>query len=68
MREEFLGSDGWVCARCNAPLAAAKAILNYLNRDFETDLMRCTSCGVGFVGEGLAMGKMLEVERSLEDK
>jgi DNA-directed RNA polymerase subunit RPC12/RpoP len=68
LREEFAGSEGWLCARCDASLTPAKAKLNYLNKDFETDLMACPVCGKPFIGEALALGKMLEVERSLEDK
>jgi hypothetical protein len=68
MREEFEGADGWLCAGCDTALTPGKATLNYLNRDFEAELMRCPSCGKVFIGEALALGKMLEVERSLEDK
>jgi predicted RNA-binding Zn-ribbon protein involved in translation (DUF1610 family) len=68
MREEFEGSEGWLCVRCAVALAPGKTTLNYLNRDFEVELMRCPNCGKVFIGETLALGKMLEVERSLEDK
>jgi hypothetical protein len=68
MREEFAGSDGWVCARCNVAMAPKKTMLKYLDRDFEAELMCCPTCGKVFIGEELALGKMLEVERSLEDK
>ncbi|MDR2108509.1 MAG: hypothetical protein LBP28_03500 [Coriobacteriales bacterium] len=68
MREEFAGSEGWRCLRCDAALVPGKTTLNYLNRDFEAELMRCPTCGKVFIGEALTQGKMLEVERSLEDK
>lgn len=68
MREEFEGSANWICARCNVELAPAKTMLTYLNKDFEAELMRCPECHKVFIGESLAMGKMLEVEKSLEDK
>jgi hypothetical protein len=68
MREEFEGAEGWLCARCGVSLVPGKTTLNYLGRDFEVELMRCSGCGKAFIGEALALGKMLEVERSLEDK
>jgi uncharacterized protein with PIN domain len=68
MREEFEGSDNWICSRCNEALVPAKTKLAYLNSVFEADLMCCPVCNKVFVGESLAMGKMLEVEKSLEDK
>jgi hypothetical protein len=68
MREEYEGSDGWVCVRCDTRLAPAKTKLIYLNKEFEAELMSCPICHKVFIGEPLALGKMLEVERSLEDK
>jgi hypothetical protein len=68
MREDFEGADSWLCVRCSRALVSSKATLNYLNRDFEAELMCCPSCGKVFIGEALALGRMLEVERSLEDK
>ena len=68
IREEFEGSANWVCVRCGAPLEPAKKKLNYLNKQFETELMCCPVCQKAFIGEPLALGKMLEVEKSLEDK
>ena len=68
MREEFEGSNDWVCCRCAVTLAPRKSKLNYLNSSFEAELMSCPICQKVFIGEPLALGKMLEVEKSLEDK
>lgn len=68
MREEFEGSANWICVRCEAALTPQKANLYYLNKDFEAELMCCPVCHKVFIGESLALGKMLEVEKSLEDK
>jgi rubrerythrin len=68
MRDDAELLSSWVCQRCEQPLAMGKTKLNYLGKDFEADLMRCPVCGAVFVGESLALGKMLEVEKSLEDK
>ena len=68
MREEFAGSTNWICARCDVELTPAKTKLTYLKSEFEAELMSCPVCNNVFVGEPLALGKMLEVEKSLEDK
>ena len=68
MRVEFEESADWVCARCDAGLSPAKTKLSYRGSEFEIELMRCPICGKTFIGESLALGKMLDVEKSLEDK
>ena len=68
MREELEGSAHWICTRCDVELAPAKTTLSYLNKNFEAELARCPVCHKVFIGEPLALGKMLEVEKSLEDK
>ena len=68
MKEEFAGSSNWICTRCDVGLAPAKTKLTYLNKEFEAELMRCPTCHKVFIGEPLALGKILEVEKSLEDK
>lgn len=57
-----------MCARCDRPLEPAKVTVTYLGQRFPVDLPRCPCCGFVFVPEDLAIGKMLKVERSLEDK
>ena len=68
MREELEGSANWICVRCDAELLPAKTKLSYIKSEFEAELMRCPECRKVFIGEPLALGKMLEVEMSLEDK
>jgi hypothetical protein len=42
--------------------------MRYLDANFEVELMKCPSCNMVLVEEDLALGRMLEVEKSLEDK
>ena len=60
--------DAWVCANCNVPLEMAQVMIAYLDNAFPVDLPRCPKCGQVFIPEHLALGKMAEVEKSLEDK
>jgi hypothetical protein len=61
--------DGqWLCQACGQPLAPAPAVITYLGSEFTVELLRCPGCGLVLVSEELALGKMLEVERLLEDK
>ena len=57
-----------ICARCQLPLVLGKVNASYLGNDFPVDLLRCPGCGFTYVPEALALGKMLDVERALEDK
>ena len=43
-------------------------MVKYLDNAFPVELPRCPRCGQVFVPESLAVGKMLDVEKALEDK
>ena len=58
----------WICDKCKKNLELHKVKVGYLGGNFEVELMRCPQCGSVFIGEDLALGKMLEVEKGLEDK
>jgi hypothetical protein len=58
----------WICDKCNKKLELKKVKVSYLGGNFEVELMKCPHCNTVFVGEELALGKMLEVEKGLEDK
>ena len=52
--------------RCAA--GQGKVLISYLGSGFPVDLLKCPSCGQVFIPEELALGKMAEVEKALEDK
>ncbi|TDY61637.1 hypothetical protein C8D99_10549 [Aminivibrio pyruvatiphilus] len=56
------------CVSCGCPMELKKMDITYLGSVFSVDLPACPSCGMAFVPEELATGKMLEVEKILEDK
>ncbi len=58
----------WRCAKCNCSLEPGKVNVSYLGASFPVELLKCPQCGLVLITEDLAMGKMAEVERSLEDK
>lgn len=58
----------WLCAQCNVPLETGQVSAEYLGNAFPVDLLRCPKCGQVFVSEDLAMGKIAQVEKELEDK
>jgi len=58
----------WECGRCNRVLEMDKVSASYLGSRFTVDMLRCPECGMVYVPEELAVGKMAEVERLLEDK
>ncbi|HTY23360.1 MAG TPA: hypothetical protein VMC85_09545 [Desulfomonilaceae bacterium] len=57
-----------ICFQCDLPLEMAKVNVAYLGSMFPVDLLRCPKCGQTFIPEELALGKMAEVEKILEDK
>lgn len=60
--------QGWVCAHCNQPLEVGKVDISYLGNSFPVELLKCPKCGLVLIPEELALGKMAEVEKVLEDK
>jgi len=62
------GKKTMLCAKCNVALARGKVTVSYLGSSFPVELPRCPSCGQVYVPEDLALGKMLQVEKALEDK
>ena len=58
----------WVCDKCNKELQLIKVKVIYLGGNFEVELMQCPQCKMVLIDEELALGKMLEVEKGLEDK
>ncbi len=57
-----------VCEKCQLPVAKAKTTLVYQGVRFEAELLRCPKCGQAFIPEDLALGRLHEVEITLEDK
>jgi len=59
---------GWKCADCDTELALQPVELEYLDSLFNVELPACPECGMVFIPESLALGKMNQVEHLLEDK
>ncbi len=61
-------TEDWLCARCGVPLVMGKVNVGYLDSAFPVDLPHCPVCGQVLIAEDLALGKMADVEKQLEDK
>lgn len=57
-----------ICEKCGIKLTLGKVTLSYLGSSFPVELYKCAQCGLVFIPEELAKGKMDQVERALEDK
>jgi hypothetical protein len=57
-----------ICGRCGIPLEPARVNVEYLGNAFPVELPKCPKCGLVFIPEELALGRMAEVEKELEDK
>lgn len=60
--------EGWLCGKCGVPLELGKVTVSYLGSGFPADLFRCPRCGLVFIPEELALGKIVELEMLMEDK
>ncbi|MCT4507584.1 MAG: DNA-binding protein [Tepidibacter sp.] len=60
--------EEWICQKCNYPVREGRVKAIYLSGNFEVELLKCPICKNVLVPEDLAIGKMLEVEKGLEDK
>jgi hypothetical protein len=58
----------WVCGKCGSPLEVASVNVSYLGSGYPVDLLTCKKCKRPLVPADLALGKMLEVEKLMEDK
>ena len=58
----------WMCSNCDLPLQPGQIMVAYLGNAYPVDLLRCPRCGLALVPEDLALGRMAEVEKALEDK
>ena len=56
------------CHKCGVPLVKDTAAFGYLDNAFPVELPVCPKCDFVYVPEELAMGKVLSVEKVLEDK
>ena len=69
MSMRFLPEDmDWFCQPCGEALQPAPVELSYLGSVFAVELPVCPRCGAVLISEELAIGRMLEVEKLLEDK
>lgn len=57
-----------ICAKCGVKLTLGKVTLTYLGSSFPVELYKCPQCGLVYIPEELANGKMKQVEAALEDK
>ena len=62
------GETGLTCELCNVEMKEMNADFSYLGRSFRHKVMRCPVCGLAYIPEALARGRIRDVEMSLEDK
>lgn len=60
--------NAYTCLKCGIPLEPGEVTVSYLGSSFPVELPRCKQCGFVLVTEDLALGRMLQVEKTLEDK
>lgn len=66
--EKTTQEDPLICHRCKLPLLPQKTFFKYLGHSFHTEIPTCPKCGMVYISESLAKGRMAQVEQELEDK
>lgn len=56
------------CEKCGVEMQKGTVTLLYMGNEFPIEMPVCPKCGNYFIPEALAVGKILQVERALEDK
>jgi uncharacterized Zn finger protein len=54
--------------QCDVRLEPMEAHFTYLKRSFRHVVLRCPECGLVYISEDVAEGRMKQVETALEDK
>jgi transcription elongation factor Elf1 len=67
-KEEKTLPETWTCAKCGEALVESQVQVHYLGNAFSMKMLRCPRCGASMVTEEMAIGKMAEAEKILEDK
>ncbi|HTY23290.1 MAG TPA: hypothetical protein VMC85_09180 [Desulfomonilaceae bacterium] len=65
---EILEASEWWCGKCGVALEMATVEVAYMGSKYPVELPRCPRCGIVFIPEQLATGKMAQIEQLLEDK
>jgi hypothetical protein len=58
----------WHCFKCKEKMAEREIKLSYLDIEGTTVGLVCPTCGVGYIAEEIAVGKMAKGEKMIEDK
>ena len=58
----------WTCGKCGSVLEVRPVNISYLGNGYPVDLRVCTKWNRPLVPAEMALGKMLDVEKLLEDK
>lgn len=61
-------NDNLMCFQCQEALVSREVTLAYLDRNFRVKLPCCPKCGQVYISQELAEGRMVDVEKQLEDK
>ncbi|HMK34342.1 MAG TPA: hypothetical protein VK463_04685 [Desulfomonilaceae bacterium] len=67
-RVDIREAADWTCGKCGVPLESGTVEVVYMGTKYPVELPRCPCCGIVFIPEQLALGKMAQIEQLLEDK
>jgi len=63
-----MNESNLICLKCNCKLEYENTNMYYMEYKLAEKFLRCPVCKQVYIPEEIALGKMVEVEESLEDK
>ena len=60
--------DRIICCRCDVLMVKQEVKFEYMGAYANHEVFRCPKCGQVYIDEEFAEGKMLEIEKLLEEK
>jgi len=67
-RVDIREASEWICGKCGEALTTGTVEVAYMGSKYPVELPRCPRCGIVFIPEELALGRMAQIEQLLEDK
>jgi hypothetical protein len=68
MQEANTVEQNYICQKCDLLMVKKDTGFTYLGNTFRASVLRCPTCGIVYIPEKLARGRIKEVEMMMEEK
>jgi hypothetical protein len=60
--------EEWHCFKCKVKMVESRVRMSYLGKTGSTQGIKCSKCGVAYLLEEIAVGRVAKAEKMIEDK